>query len=55
MYAIQENELQQLRDLTEFLDIELDFAQNYLAVLSDLKKEWLDEYVVFRSHPIAAV
>lgn len=43
MYAIQENELDQLRDLTGFLDNELRFAEQYVEVLRDVKSNWVDE------------
>jgi hypothetical protein len=43
--AIQENEIQQLRDLTNFLDIEINFVQQYLEVLQDVKSNWCDVYV----------
>ena len=47
MYAIQENELDQLRDLTSFLDMELHFVEQYVDVLRDVKASWVDEYVHF--------
>ena len=43
MYAIQENELEQLRDLTSFLDNEVHFVEQYLEVLRDVKSNWVDE------------
>lgn len=46
MHAIQENELVQLRELTSFLDLEINFVQQYLNVLKDVKSDWHDEYVV---------
>ena len=46
MYAIQENELDQLRDLTSFLDTELHFIEQYLQVLREAKANWVDEYVI---------
>jgi hypothetical protein len=44
--AIQENEIQQLRDLTSFLDVEMNFAQQYLEVLQDVKSNWCDTWVL---------
>ena len=43
MYAIQENELEQLRELTGFLDTEINFVQQYLDVLKEAKTNWIDE------------
>lgn len=44
-WTIQENEIHQLRDLTSFLDVELNFVQQYLEVLQDVKSGWCDTYV----------
>jgi len=46
MQVIQENEIQQLRELTLFFDLELHFAKQYYEVLQDVKANWCDEYVV---------
>lgn len=43
MYAIQENELDQLRDLTSFLDMELHYVEQYLEVLRETRAGWIDE------------
>lgn len=43
MQAIQDNEIQQLRELTSFLDLELNFAKRYYEVLQDVKANWCDE------------
>jgi hypothetical protein len=43
MQAIQENEIQQLRDLTKLLAAEMRFAEHYLDVLHTTQDEWLDE------------
>ncbi|KAG1773382.1 hypothetical protein EV702DRAFT_1130755 [Suillus placidus] len=43
MQAIQENEIQQLRELTSFLDLKLNFAKQYYEVLQDVKANWCDE------------
>jgi hypothetical protein len=43
MYAIQENELVQLRDLTDLLNTELHYVEQYLGVLKDVKAGWIDE------------
>ncbi|KAF9560341.1 BAR-domain-containing protein [Agrocybe pediades] len=40
MHAIQENEHNQLRELSQLLDIETNFVQSYLDVLRDVKAEW---------------
>jgi len=40
MHAIQENEHGQLRELTTFLDFEINFVQSYLDVLKDVKADW---------------
>lgn len=40
MYSIQENEIDQTRELTAFLDLELNFVEQYLSVLKDLKSGW---------------
>lgn len=45
MHAIQENELVQLHELTSFLDLEINFVQQYLNVLKDVKSDWHDECV----------
>jgi hypothetical protein len=45
MIAIQENEIEQLRDLTSFLDAETLFVQQYLDVLKEAKSEWVAESV----------
>jgi len=46
MQAIQENEIQQLRALTSFFDLQFNFAKQYYEVLQDVKTNWCDEYVV---------
>lgn len=43
MLAIQENELEQLRELTGFLDMEIHFVQQYLEVLKETRSDWVDE------------
>ncbi|PPQ64116.1 hypothetical protein CVT24_008727 [Panaeolus cyanescens] len=40
MHAIQENELNQHRELTAFLDLETNFVESYLEVLRDVRSEW---------------
>ncbi|KAJ3750816.1 hypothetical protein DFH05DRAFT_1518992 [Lentinula detonsa] len=40
MHLIQENEIDQTRELTAFLDLELNYAEQYLEVLKDVKSEW---------------
>jgi hypothetical protein len=46
MYAIQENELNQLRDLTAFLDLQFNFYEQAAEVLKDVKEGWHDEFVL---------
>ena len=46
MYAIQENEVIQLRELTNFLDLEISFVHSYLDELQKVKSGWVDEYVI---------
>ncbi|KAL4244252.1 hypothetical protein ABKN59_010043 [Abortiporus biennis] len=46
MYAIQENELEQLRELTALLDLELSFAEQHLEVLRDVKASWVDDKTI---------
>ncbi|EKM52757.1 uncharacterized protein PHACADRAFT_176772 [Phanerochaete carnosa HHB-10118-sp] len=43
MCAIQEAEIDQLRDLTSFLDTELHFVEQYLEVLREVKVGWVDD------------
>ena len=42
MHAIQENEYNQLHELTALIDIEFNFVQTYLQVLKDVRAEWKD-------------
>ncbi|KAL4078045.1 hypothetical protein J3A83DRAFT_4186284 [Scleroderma citrinum] len=42
MHNIQENETRQLRELTMFLDVQLNFAKQYVEVLQDVKENWHD-------------
>jgi hypothetical protein len=46
MHAIQENEIDQLRELSKFLEMETRFSEQYLDVLKDVKEDWIDEYAV---------
>jgi hypothetical protein len=43
MHAIQDNEVVQLRELSAFLDLEINFVQQYLNVLKDVKEDWHSE------------
>lgn len=45
MHAIQEKEIYQLRDLSEFLATEVQFVEKYLDILRNTHEEWLDECV----------
>ncbi|TFK37555.1 hypothetical protein BDQ12DRAFT_666840 [Crucibulum laeve] len=40
MEVIQDNELNQQKELTSFLDLEVNFVQNYLEVLQGVKADW---------------
>ncbi|KAI5991256.1 hypothetical protein EDD15DRAFT_2369190 [Pisolithus albus] len=43
MYGIQENETQQLHELTMFLDVQLNFAKQCVEVLHDVQDNWCDD------------
>ncbi|TDL14861.1 BAR-domain-containing protein [Rickenella mellea] len=49
MTAIQENELLQLKQLTDFLEQETKFVEQYLDVLRDVKAEWVDESLITKN------
>ncbi|KAF8809813.1 BAR-domain-containing protein [Phlegmacium glaucopus] len=40
MHAIQENEHNQLQEMTSFLALETNFVQSYLDVLHEVKEDW---------------
>lgn len=42
MTAIQNREMDHLKELTNFLDLEVEFARSYLDILTGLKDEWID-------------
>ncbi|KAG2005809.1 cell division control protein 25 [Coprinopsis cinerea AmutBmut pab1-1] len=42
MHAIQELEITQQRELTHFLDIEINYVQQYLDVLKEVRDDWPD-------------
>jgi hypothetical protein len=46
MHAIQENEIDQLRELSKFLEMEIKFAEQHLDVLKGVQDDWIDEFVV---------
>ncbi|KAI0312224.1 hypothetical protein OF83DRAFT_676611 [Amylostereum chailletii] len=48
--GIQENEIDQLRDLTTLLDAELNFAQQYAEILKDVKATWSSQADMSRLH-----
>jgi hypothetical protein len=52
MHAIQENEIDQLRELSRFLEMEIKFAEQYLDVLRGVKEDWIDEYVAISGHSV---
>ncbi|KAG6816839.1 hypothetical protein H0H87_002488 [Tephrocybe sp. NHM501043] len=51
MHAIQDNEMEQLRELTTFVDLEINFVEQYLNVLKDAKAQWYDESSVVHVVP----
>ncbi|KAG5643177.1 hypothetical protein DXG03_001381 [Asterophora parasitica] len=51
MHVIQEKEIDQLRDLTAFLDLEIGFVEQYLNVLKEVKEGWYDESSVVQIPP----
>lgn len=40
MHAIQESEIDQQRELSNMLDIELNFVRQYLEVLEETRSDW---------------
>jgi hypothetical protein len=49
IHTIQDAEIDQLREITAFLDLEMRFAKQYLEALTDAKMQWPDEYDPFPS------
>lgn len=45
MHAIQENEFNQLTELTSLIEIELNFAQSYLNVMKEVKADFQEKCV----------
>lgn len=43
MTSIQDREIDQFKDLSQFLEMETKFTQAYLEILKDLKRNWIDE------------
>ncbi|KAI0070675.1 BAR-domain-containing protein [Panus rudis PR-1116 ss-1] len=43
MSAIQENEIEQLRSLTQLLQLEVNFIEQYMGVIREVKDGWVDE------------
>ena len=43
MVGIQENEVVQLRELTNFLDLEITYVRSYLDELMKVRADWVDE------------
>lgn len=43
MYAIQQNEIEQLRDLGAWLELELNFFSQAHEILQEVKEGWTDE------------
>ncbi len=46
MHAIQDNETTQLRELTNFLDLEIKFVSQYLETLMEVREEWVSVSVL---------
>ncbi|KAF5326169.1 hypothetical protein D9611_000817 [Ephemerocybe angulata] len=42
MHALQENEVAQERELSAFLDLEINFVQQHLQILKDVRDDWPD-------------
>ncbi|KAF5375449.1 hypothetical protein D9615_007955 [Tricholomella constricta] len=51
MHAIQEKEIDQLRELTAFLDLEINFVEQHLNVLKDVRENWYDESSIIQVPP----
>lgn len=47
MQSLQEDEVVQLRELTAFLNLEINFAEQYLQTLKDTRAEWTTELATF--------
>jgi len=45
MKIIQDNEAEQQRELSAFLDLELNFVSQYFEVLKDVKSDWFVEFI----------
>ncbi|KAG8755792.1 hypothetical protein FRC14_003673, partial [Serendipita sp. 396] len=45
---IQDGEMDQLKDLTRFLDLELKFAESWVSELREIKEEWPKDQDVYR-------
>jgi hypothetical protein len=43
MEAIRSDDAHHQRELTSFLDLEMNFAQQYLDVLKDVRSDWSQE------------
>ena len=51
MLSIQENEVQQWHDLTAFLDTQVKYASEALAIMQELKSSWISETSIKRLPP----
>lgn len=40
MHAIQDTEIAQHRELSMLLDLEINYVEQYLEVLKDIKNDW---------------
>ncbi|KAG6830135.1 hypothetical protein H0H92_001999 [Tricholoma furcatifolium] len=43
MHAIQDKEITQMRDLTSFVNLEINFVEQYLNVLKEVRADWYEE------------
>lgn len=49
MKVVQDNEIEQQRELGALLDAELNFVQQYVSVLKDVKSDWQDGSILSRN------
>ncbi|TFK27306.1 ras-domain-containing protein, partial [Coprinopsis marcescibilis] len=50
IHAIQEHEITQQRELTHFLELEINYVQQYLDVLHEVRDEWPDRNATVKRH-----
>ncbi|GBE87306.1 hypothetical protein SCP_1005540 [Sparassis crispa] len=51
MHAIQDNEVSLLRELSGLLDVEINYAEQCVEVLRDVKSGWVDESTLQQMEP----